>query len=278
MLDLHDRRRAARVACRLPVRLTRGSHVTYGVTEDLSRAGALVRVPLAALDLSPSADLAEVARRLEQRLGEAFAAEFCWQTLGPLVRKVLRVVRVARVDSDAGVVDLGCELRVPFDALETEALGVGLPPLREDVAAATTAPPTLPDPELAAAAAADAARPRGALRRAVLLPPPERRRPPLLAEACRLGEERVLVALGSPQRLGLTLERQDATGLLVAFDARYGSRLGLLLLEGRQPLWSDAVSVQALELQREHDRLLLSLRLAAPLTPASPEHLGLVGA
>lgn len=275
MLETHERRRAARVPCRLPVRLVRGGHVTYGVTEDLSRAGALVRIPLAALDLEPGLDLADVARRLDQRLGEAFVAEFCWQTLGSLVRKVLRVARVARVDGDAGVVDLGCELRVPLDALETEALGVGLPPLTASVPAELFPAPPVSDEALSAAVAEDEARTRCARRRAVLMPSREHRRAPLLAEAHSMTESGLLVALGTPQRLGLPLERLDATGLLLAFDARFGSELGVLLLEGDEPLWSGQSHVDGLELRRGENRLLLNVSLSSPLEREEAVRLGL---
>jgi hypothetical protein len=124
-----ERRRAARVTCRLPVRLVRGGHVTHGTTEDLSRTGVRIRVPLKDLQLEAEDELSSIARRLDQRLGEACVGEFHWQVLGSLVRKVLRVVRVVRVADDPKMLDLGCELRVPLDVLESEALGVDLPQL-----------------------------------------------------------------------------------------------------------------------------------------------------
>ena len=130
-----ERRRAGRVVCRLPVRLVCGGHISYATTEDLSLTGVRLRVSLSVLDLPPGTELGAVTRRIHQRLGEAFVAEFAWATLGSLVRRVLRVVRVAAVIGDPATVDLGCELRVPLELQETQALGLKVP---TDLAAASS--------------------------------------------------------------------------------------------------------------------------------------------
>jgi hypothetical protein len=270
-----ERRRAARVPCRLPIRLVRGRHVTHGVTEDLSRAGVRVRLPLEGLELGPEVELAGVARRLDQRLGEACVAEFHWQSLGSLVRKVLRVVRVSRVQDDPFHVDLGCELRVPLDALESEALGVELPPVlagRGWVPWTTLhADGAVPAPRVEQDEPAAAAAMR---RRAVLMPPRERGRAPLRAQAPEVTENAVVLSLPEPARFVFHVQRQDATALLLAFDERYGSEHGLLLLEGEEPVWSGAARVNGLEYQRACQRLVLTLALPEPLRPEELQRLG----
>lgn len=275
MSSVSERRRAARIACRLPVRLLRGGHVTYGLTEDVSRTGLRVRVPLRDLGLADEAELPAVARRLDQRMGEACVGEIGWQTLGSLVRKVLRVARVARVAGLPGVIDLGCELRVALDALEIEALGLDLPPLAQGVDPRLFECEGPVDAALAAAVAADEQRGRARRRRAVLMPARERCCAPLLGEARALDEQSVLLALAAPRRLGLTSDRQDAAGLMLAFDDRFGSDLGLLLLEGEEPLWSGCSRVHGLELRRAENRLLLSMSLGEPLRPEEAARLGL---
>lgn len=270
-----ERRRAPRVACRMPIRLVRGGHVTHGITEDLSRAGVRVRIPLESLALGPDAELAGVARRLDQRLGEACVAELHWQSLGSLVRKVLRVVRLSRVPEDPLHVDLGCELRVPLDTLECEALGLALPPLLDGRA-------WLPWTTLHAEGAAPSAtvladEPRAAAslrRRTVLMPPRARGRAPLRAQAPEVSERAVVLALPDPARLVLQAERQDATALLLAFDERYGSEHGLLLLEGEEPIWSGTARIRGLEYQRGLQRVVLTLDLPEPLQPTELARLG----
>jgi hypothetical protein len=272
-----ERRRAARVACRLPIRLVRGSHVTHGVTEDLSRAGVRVRLPLDGLELGPEVELAGVARRLDQRLGEACVGEFHWQSLGSLVRKVLRVVRVTRVPDDPFHVDLGCELRVPLDALESEALGVDLPPMLAGRGfqpwATVNGEGPAPAPRATMTEEPVAAAP-GARRRAVLMPPRARGRAPLRAQAPQVSESSVVLSLPEPARFVFHVQRQDATALLLAFDERYGSEHGLLLLEGDEPVWSGMARVNGLEFQRVQQRLVLTLDLPEPLRPDELERLG----
>jgi hypothetical protein len=272
-----ERRRAARVPCRLPIRLVRGSHVTHGTTEDLSRAGVRVRLPLDGLELGPEVELAGVARRLDQRLGEACVGEFHWQSLGSLVRKVLRVVRVSRVPDDPFHVDLGCELRVPLDALESEALGVELPPvlagrgwvpwttLHAD-SAAQSGQVERDEPSAAA----------GLRRRGVLMPARALGRAPLRGQAPEVSESAVVLSLPEPARFVFHVQRQDATALLLAFDERYGSEHGLLLLEGEEPVWSGAARVNGLEYQRALQRLILTLDLPEPLKPEELQRLGVV--
>ena len=274
-----ERRRAARVTCRLPVRLVRGGHVTHGTTEDLSRTGVRIRVPLKDLSLEPDVELASVARRLDQRLGEACVGEFHWQVLGSLVRKVLRVVRVVRAAGDATLVDLGCELRVPLDVLESEALGVDLPALASGWTASawSALPPCEPEvvSEVPMSEAGAAASQR---RRAVLMPPRARGRAPLKGQAPEVTEHGVVMTLPESVRLALHEDRQDATALLLAFDARYGSQHELLLLEGDEPIWSGSARVTGLEHQRSTHRMVLTLSLSDPLRPEELVRLGVTAA
>jgi hypothetical protein len=270
-----DRRRAARVSCHIPVRLVRGGHVTHGVTEDLSRTGVRVRVPLEDLHLAPDAELSGVAKRLDQRLGEACVGEFHWQVLGSLVRKVLRVVRVVRVTEDKALVDLGCELRVPLDTLESEALGVDLPPLT--AAWTATAWNSVPPPEPAPLAEVPAGEGEVApaqRRRAILMPPRARGRTPLRGQSPEVTGDGIVLTLDESVRLALQVDRQDATALLLAFDERYGSEHEVLLLEGDEPIWSGAARVTGLEHRRSAHKMMLTLSLPEPLSADELSRLG----
>lgn len=270
-----DRRRAARVSCHIPVRLVRGGHVTHGTTEDLSRTGVRVRVPLQDLSLEPDAELSGVARRLDQRLGEACVGEFHWQVLGSLIRKVLRVVRVVRVMEDRALVDLGCELRVPLDVLESEALGVDLPPLAAEWSAAAwnSVPPAEPTSHADGSGNGGDTGP-GQRRRAVLMPPRALGRTPLRGLAPEVTEHGIVMTLDESVRLSLQVDRQDATALLVAFDDRYGSEHEVLLLEGDDPIWSGPARVTGLEHRRAAHKMMLTLSLREPLRAEERARLG----
>lgn len=254
-----ERRRAGRLACRLPVRLMRGGHMVYAETQDLSRSGVRLRVSISALGLAPSSGLADVARHLGQRLGEAFVAEFAWPTLGSLVRRVLRVVRVAHVTGNADAVDLGCELRVALETQETDALGVTLPPIAD----------------AAALAESEAGLRAIFLARAVLMPPRARGAAPLRVQAREIRPEGLVVTVPHPSRAGLAQPGQDVTGLLLAFDARFGREPHVLIMGSEEPLWSGAARLDAVEWQRAEDLLHVSLALDEPLRPDERERLGL---
>ena len=122
-----ERRRSPRVSSVLPVRLHVGGRALEGETRDLSRIGARIRVPLAELELLPQAGLTEISARVGKTLGEVVVADLNHKILGNLVRRSLRVVRLARPADIPTVVDVGCMLRVPLSDDEVGALGLVLP-------------------------------------------------------------------------------------------------------------------------------------------------------
>ncbi len=254
-----ERRRAGRVTCRLPVRLVCGGHVSYATTEDLSLTGVRLRVALSALDLPSGTELGAVTRRINQRLGEAFVAEFAWDTLGSLVRRVLRVVRVAAVIGDPATVDLGCELRVPLELQETQALGLTLPS------------------QLAAAAAAGQADDGGSafLARAVLIPPRELGRAPVRAQMREIHPDELVLTLARPDRLSIPQENVGVMDLIASFDERFGHSPYVLVLGADQPLWAGSARVSSVEWQRAEELLHVSLRLDEPLRSDELSRLGI---
>jgi|GEM_PF-6657416 len=252
-----ERRRAGRVACRLPVRLVCGGHISYATTEDLSLTGVRLRVQLSGLDLPSGTELGALTRRIHQRLGEAFVAEFAWDTLGSLVRRVLRVVRVAVVIGDPSSIDLGCELRVPLELQETQALGL-----------------TVPSALAAAAAQADDGR-SAFLARAVLIPPRELGRAPVRAQMREIRPDELVLTLARPDRLGLSRQSVGVMDLMLAFDERFGHAPYVLVLGADQPLWAGCARVSSVEWQRAEELLHVSLRLDEPLRADELTRLGI---
>jgi hypothetical protein len=269
MDSMVERRRAGRVACRLPVRLVRSGHITLAATEDLSRTGVRIRLGLEQLGLGPTSDLGSVARRISTLLGDAFVAEFQYELYGNLVRRVLRVARLAQIDPDGGAVDLGCELRVPLEEEETKVLGVDLPPILGRV--------DEPEEE-SASAVGHGEEGNGADHRmlmAYLSPPPERQRPPLRGRAEDLTPQGLRLKLPEVDRMGSGPETADATSLLVAFDDVYGSELSLLLVEGADPIWSGPTRLTGVESRRGSTPPRIHLGFRDPLAPAELVRLGL---
>ena len=251
-----ERRRAGRVACRLPVRLVCGGHVSYATTEDLSQTGVRLRIALTTLDLPSGTELGAVTRRIHQRLGEAFVAEFAWDTLGSLVRRVLRVVRVAAVIGNPGTVDLGCELRVPLELQETQALGLTLPS------------------QQAGGAPTDQGE-SAFLARAVLIPPREMGRAPVRAQMREIHPDELVLTLARPDRLSIPQENVGVMDLIAAFDERFGHSPYVLVLGADQPLWAGSARVSSVEWQRAEELLHVSLHLDEPLRSDELSRLGI---
>jgi hypothetical protein len=165
---------------------------------------------------------------------------------------------VAHVAGNADLVDLGGELRVPLDVQETDALGVSLPPLAD--------PSALTESEAGVRAIF--------LARAVLMPPRSLGRAPLRVQAREIRPEGLVLTVPQPSRIGLAQNGQDVTGLLVAFDERFGRTPHVLILGSEEPLWAGATRLQGVEWQRAEDVLHVTLVLDEPLRPDERARLG----
>lgn len=124
---MSDNRRATRLACRLPVRLSAQKNPLEATVLDVSRGGARLRVAGNQLGLYRLAPLSQVARRVTEVLGESFEATLMPERLGTLVRKTLRAVRIGQREAHAADVELGCLLTPPLTDLEASMLGLALP-------------------------------------------------------------------------------------------------------------------------------------------------------
>ncbi|MFM8979373.1 MAG: PilZ domain-containing protein [Planctomycetia bacterium] len=253
-----ERRRETRVPSSMPVRLGSGSQVLDVQAVDVSLSGVRLRVPLGALGLGPEAALGEAARVLRQRLGDAFAASLSYVTLGPLVRRVLRVAHLARVEQPVPAVVLGCEMRSPLGEAEVLALGL--------VLAELSAPPPPP---------ADEHEAQRLMARAVLAGEAGPGREALQVTIHEARRARIVVALAGAQRLGALADGGDACALASAVDQRVGPRPTLTVLAGSQAAWSGPVRLEGLQWFRPQDMLHLDLLPDPPMDAAGRHALGL---
>jgi hypothetical protein len=165
-----NQRRATRVECQVPARLSSGERILDGLILDVSRSGVRLRVPGGPLGVYRLAPLALVARCVASVLGETFQATLHPDRLGMLVTKTLRPVRIGQRTGASADVDIGCLMEPALSDLEASALGLALPVLTADgkegagVLATQTvvvrsAPPSAPRP---AGGATPSARPLSA--------------------------------------------------------------------------------------------------------------------
>ena len=223
-----DRRRAARIPCRLPVRIKGHGTPCLAYTKDLSRVGVCLGLPRSQLALPPDADVQQLVRGVNDRLGPVVVAEFHYEVLGALVRKGLRLVRMALPVDDPGHIELGFEFSHAMTEEETSFLGVDLPGVEEHA--------EVPDAEIEPAAPL-----------CVYLCPAEDAVDvvPLLAPVVHHGDTSMVVRVGNPRCLPLMPMREDVGGRFEVMAAAYGSRARLLVVHGARPVWFGEASVQA---------------------------------
>lgn len=253
-----ERRREARVPSAMPVRLGSGSQVLDVHAVDVSLSGLRLRVPLATLGLDATAPLGEAARVLRGRLGDAFAASLSYVTLGPLVRRVLRVAHLMRSDQPEPAVLLGCEMRTPLAETEALALGLSMEALR--------APPPPPAEDHGS---------QRLMAKAVLAGEPGPGREALQVAMLEVRRDRLVVSLHGALRLGALSDGGDAAALAVAVHQRLGPAPRLTVLSGTQAAWSGPVRLAGLQWFRPLDMLHLDLVADPPLDEAARRALGL---
>lgn len=255
-----ERRRAPRVATVLPVRLNVGGRALIGETRDLSRIGARIRVPLTQLALLPQAGLPEISARIGKLFGDVVVADLNHSVLGTLVRRSLRVVRLARPADVPTSVDIGCMLRVPLSDDEVGALGLVLPDqhLPKGVYTAHEVFARLKRkrrenedvPEAMAFVSADAT---GSA-------------PPVRASSAAWTDRGVLLHLDRHAGATLGTRSRDASAMFDRFVQAYGANVNLLLVRNQRPLWSGTVALRAVEVDPLRDEVYLEFTTSKPVS------------
>lgn len=256
-----DRRRAQRLVCSVPVRLTAGHRSFHAETVDLSRTGALLRIGFAELGLKPEADLTRMVARLQRSLGEILVAEFHYEQLGPLVRKAMRLVRVRTAEAGVDHVEIGCELRLPFTDEEVGFLGLPLPQAEAGAIDEALANEHLPD-EFSAIICAEQGKATA----------------PFVARVGRLFPERIELILPSPDRLPFLPDSRDVGSLLLAFLEAFGENPNLVLLREGVPAWSGSGKVETVNREGNDGQVKLGLSLERALGLGDERRLGITTA
>ena len=259
-LQNDERRRAGRLSCKIPVRVRASGRILHARTDDLSRVGALLHIPLSELGLPVDASLSHVAHETTSVLGDLLSLELHYEILGTLVRRMARPVRIGRGAPSQNYVEVGCALRRSLTDAEVEFLGLPLPPLLSD----------LPDPE-ARSTGADTEfveeRPAAESALAVIICAINNQEAPPFAASAELvdaGGARAVVPHVSS--LPLLPDRPGVSGLLTSIAQAYGSDPWVVLMRGGQPVWSGNAHIQSVELGPKTGRVELQLAFSRSLT------------
>ena len=257
-----ERRRAERLSCRIPVRIRANGRTLHARTENLSRTGALLHIPLAELGLPPNASITRVANETSSVLGDLTLLELHYEVLGALVRRMARPMRIGRGNQGQAFVEVGLAFRRALKGAEVEFLGLALPPLAKGVSA--------DDLEKGLASPATSARSdRPALESPfalVVCATSNEEAMPFAASARSVDRYGAHAILEHVSELPVLPERPGVSGLLTALARTYGSDPWVVLLRQGQPVWSGMARLQAVELAPFSGRVDLQLAFSRTLT------------
>lgn len=251
-----DRRRAGRLACKIPVRVRASGRTLIAQTEDLSRVGALLRIPLAELGLPINAPLSRVADETTSALGDLAALELHYEILGALVQRMARPVRIGRGGEGQGFVEVGCAFRRCLEDAEVEFLGLPLPPLAmegsdgESEEAGEPERPAIESPLSVVVCAAPGGDPVT----------------PFAAHAELMDEYGAHAVVSHVSELPILPDRPGVSGLLNTLANTYGSDPWVVLLRQGHPVWSGTARLQSVELGPTSGRVDLHLEFSRALT------------
>jgi hypothetical protein len=257
-LQNDERRRAGRLACKIPVRVRASGRTLHAHTEDLSRVGARLLIPLSELGLPANSSLTRVAHETTAILGDLASLEFHYEILGTLVRRMARPVRIGRGASGQTHVEVGCALRRSLTDAEVEFLGLPLPPLLSD----------LPDLEYEGRDEGDGEmRPALHSPLAVVVCATDNAEATPFAATAELSDRHGAIAyLSHVSDLPLLPDRPGVSGLLTAITQAYGNDPWVVLMREGQPVWSGAARIESVELGPKTGRVELQLAFSRALT------------
>lgn len=259
-----ERRRAPRVPTTIPVRLRARGRQVDGVVCDLSRIGTGIRIPLSEFDLTPGTSEDTISKTISALLGSVVSADLNHDRLGTLVRRSLRIVRIARPADCRESVDIGCMLRVPLSDDEVGALGLVLPD-QEMPRGVYTAHEVFARLKRKRRSKPDDDDPASPSAMAFLSAHPDRNAPPVRASDAAWTDRGVLIHLDRHAGATLGTRSRDASAMFDRFVQHYGDQVSLLLVRNRKPLWSGTVSLRAVEVDPLRDEVYLEFTAARPV-------------
>ncbi len=252
-----ERRRDARITCRLSLTL-RGEWANVdGTVLDVSRTGFRLRLPLGEIGLQRGATLSQIASQLHHILSKDVVASFLPELLGPLVTRHIEPRALSLPHEDPESVEIGAFFDAPLGRVEAAAIGLPIPMEAESSEDAARLAPAEPPRVHAPASRAivddgeswsfEDLQPRPAEVRAHLLSV----RNPLNAEILGRVESifdgtftvRILDRSQFPFPVGL----RDPDELTDAFQRAFGEDMMLRLESDGGDLWSGRAQVEGIE-------------------------------
>ncbi len=273
----HERRIAGRLAFELPatVRTATSTHA-QGVTRDVSRTGARVRVPCRALGITPTLNLATTAQAVRDRFGDALVLTLRHPVLERTVERATRIARIALPLDAPDSVELGLGFDEDLHDADAAQLGLTLPAATAagtdaaDADAAGTEPAAEVAPDLAPMPSGFGMAAKRGYRAFLTSTAPEAP-PSLPCHGDNLSREAVRVRMPREGFAGVSTAEST-----VRFAQAYGTRLTLKLVDVHKHLWTGPVRLCAVEMPRERpDDMLLTLAFERRLRPAELRRLGL---
>ena len=240
-------------------------------TENLSRTGALLRIPLSELGLPANASLTHVAQETTSVLGDLASLELHYEILGTLVRRMARPVRLGRGAEGQAYVEVGCALNRSLTESEVEFLGLPLPPLQD-------APPAEDTPEEDLDPASKSTRRRVALESPLALvvcANANQEAPPFAVGAETVDRLGAHVVAQHLSELPFLPERPGVSGLLSAMTKAYGHEPWVVLMREGAPVWSGTAHLETVELGPKTGRVDMQLSFSRALTVSEQARLRL---
>lgn len=244
-----DRRQAARVAARIPIRLSSNHNIVLAESSDLSRVGTLLRIQLSELGLDPAAPLDAIADSLRRVLGDLSRAEFRYDELGGLITRTLRMVRISHAGPGQDYVEIGCALKRPLRDEEVGVLRLELPRVRWPG----------PEEEETAGNGAESLR-------MVVHPIGGNLAKPLTTETHQLSARRVRGALSDAADLPMCGKAHGVSTVLSALTTEYGADPRVVLMRDDEALWHGRTHIECVELDPLCGRIQMTVAFDRELT------------
>ena len=230
---------------------------------DLSRVGALIRSPYEEIGLDSEIQPGALGRAATHVLGDLVRAELHYEVLGPLVQHSARPVRLGRAAHGQPYLEIGLDFTEPITDMEAQALGVELPPLRDDAQATW-----IPEPSVSLRANGS---PTVTI---VVCNDRDGTTPPLRIVPTHIDRYGVRADLGAVTQLPVLPEDRGAGGVLSMLADTYGGEPTSVLLVDSEPVWSGPVRFSAVEVCPYNQTVRLQLSFTHLLTERAILRLG----
>lgn len=263
--DSPERRRAPRVDCEIPIMLHGHGRSLPSVSSDLSRVGALLRLPLPILGVEASSPLRAVANETLAFLGDRVKVDLHHEILGGLIQRVARPIRVGRRHPSDEYVEIGLDLMRPLTDMEVEFLGIPLPRLYHEVDVTWEPPATSVStgsegtPDITVVVCAQDASTA----------------PPLHLRPGYLDADGARADLGSLESLPVLVNGKGAAQVLSMLAEIYGDSPETVILLDAKPVWSGASQLQSVECGGGGANVKLQMGFPSRLSAAACHRLGM---